>query len=303
MVKTARAVALYYYLATTCNSRRSAAAFLRTSSSSTTLPPVRSQQLLQQPSALSMSLSLDIAANLQEVREKIQLVCSQQRRPDDNDDSTPSIVRLVAVSKTKSNELLMECYNANQRIFGENYVQELVDKAISMPSDITWHFIGPLQSNKAKLLVSSVIPHTAGLVIETVASMKLAKKLQSAMEDYPDKTLPIFIQVNTSGEDTKSGVTPADVVGLCRSIVEECPLLVLRGLMTIGAPGDVTCFDTLRTCRDDTVTALGLENNAPLVLELSMGMSDDYVQAIERGSTNVRVGSTIFGARDYSNKK
>jgi PLP dependent protein len=279
VVKTAKAVA-FYYLATTCRSRRSAAAFLTPS-------PVRSRSL---SSATPISMSLDIASNLQEVRDKIQQACSGE--------SSPSSVRLVAVSKTKPNALLMECYHADQRIFGENYVQELVDKASSMPADITWHFIGPLQSNKAKLLVSSVVPKAAGLVVETVASLKLAKKLQSAMEDHSGKVLGIFIQVNTSGEDSKSGVEPAQVAELCRGIIEECPSLVIRGLMTIGAPGDVGCFDTLRTCRDETVAALALE--APL--ELSMGMSDDFQQAIARGATNVRVGSTIFGARDYSNK-
>jgi len=272
MVRSAQALA--FYLATSGSSRHPLIGFRigrRTISSTTHLHMVS-----------------DIAANLKEVRDKIL-------RTSDSD------VRLVAVSKTKPKELLMECYQEGQRVFGENYVQELVEKALVMPNDITWHFIGPLQSNKAKLLVSSVIPNAAALVVETVATLKLAKKLQSAMEECAandnQKKLDIFVQVNTSGEDSKSGLAPSEVVDLCKQITEECPLLNLKGLMTIGAPGDLECFDVLRACRDETASELGLSS-----LELSMGMSDDFQQAIAHGATNVRVGSTIFGARDYSNK-
>jgi PLP dependent protein len=242
----------------------------------------------------TMSSSLDISANLQDVRQRLQLAAADH-----------TTVRLVAVSKTKPNELLMECYHHGQRIFGENYVQELVEKASSMPHDITWHFIGPLQSNKAKLLVTSVVPHAAGLVVETVATLKLAKKLQSAMEECTTSTtipttqttLKVFVQVNTSGEESKSGIEPDQIVELCRSILDECPSLTLMGLMTIGAPGDLNCFKVLAKCRDETLKALDLES-----LELSMGMSDDFPEAIAHGATNIRVGSTIFGARDYTTK-
>ena len=178
-------------------------------------------------------------------------------------------------------------------------------KAAEMPSDISWHFIGPLQSNKAAPLVKKVgLPKLA--CVETVASMKLANKLNNAvdgLEDYEgseeDKKLGIYLQVNTSGEESKSGLAPgSELVDLAKDIAANCPQLSINGLMTIGAPGDLSCFDALVTCREEVAEALGVDVDS---LDLSMGMSGDYDHAIERGATSVRVGSTIFGARDYSN--
>lgn len=235
-------------------------------------------------------MSNNVASNLDRVREKIRVACNENERPE-------SSVRLVAVSKTKPNELILQAYCHGQYHFGENYVQELVRKAAELPENIHWHFIGPLQSNKANLLVTSVVPISASLTVETVSTLKLAKKLDKAMEslEYSHDKLDIFIQVNTSGEDTKSGVEPESVVTLCQDIVKSCPHLRIKGLMTIGAPGDLECFDTLVSCKQQVMDALEVST-----LELSMGMSDDYEQAIARGATNVRVGSSIFGARDYS---
>ena len=171
-----------------------------------------------------------------------------------------------------------------------------------MPNDVAWHFIGPLQSNKAAPLVKAV-----GLdklaCIETVSSMKLASKLNRAADAWNEesgekKLLSIYIQVNTSGEDSKSGVNPGSkMIELIKQISDECPLLSIDGLMTIGSPGDYSCFDILVNCRDEAAAALGKD---PKELELSMGMSGDFEAAIARGATNVRVGSTIFGDRDYS---
>jgi len=247
------------------------------------------------PATTANNMSSEVAANLDTVLKNMQNACEENGRNVEQ-------VRLVAVSKTKPSELLMDAYNAGQRYFGENYVQELVGKAEELPDDIHWHFIGPLQSNKANLLVKSVVPNAASLTIETLSTLKLANKLNNAMatvneSEKTERKLSIFIQVNTSGEDSKSGVEPNNVVALCQDIVETCPLLEIQGLMTIGAPGDLTCFDILRDCRDQVKEALNIPS-----LELSMGMSGDYEQAIARGATNVRVGSTIFGARDYSNK-
>jgi len=213
----------------------------------------------------------------------------------------PEAVRLVAVSKTKPVEQLAECYEAGQRCFGENYVQELVDKAPRMPSDVSWHFIGHLQSNKAKLIVDKVPNLTA---VETVDSVKLANKLNGAVEAATERSagaLRVMVQVNTSGEESKHGLAPgADVVALAKHIVENCPQLAFSGLMTIGMP-DYTSkpenFETLKKCRAEVCAALGLNEDA---CELSMGMSGDFEAAIEMGSTNVRVGSTIFGARNYA---
>lgn len=237
-----------------------------------------------------------MATNLELVLKNVQTACEENGK-NKND------VRLVAVSKTKPKELILDAYDAGHRHFGENYVQELVQKAQDLPNDIHWHFIGPLQSNKANLLVKSVVPEAASLTVETVSTLKLANKLNNAMAAVnesgdSDLKLSIFIQVNTSGEISKSGVTPSETLALCREIVENCPLLEIRGLMTIGAPGDLNCFDILRDCRDQVQEGLGVSS-----LELSMGMSGDYQEAIKRGATNVRVGSTIFGERDYSNKE
>ena len=234
--------------------------------------------------------SIDIARNVEDVRDKMNL--AMEARGSELTDP----VRLVAVSKTKPMPLLEQAYNdANVRVFGENYVQELVEKVPQLPGDVQWHFIGSLQSNKVNLLLRPFLPDDIDrLVLETVGTLKLANKLNNAIDG--EKKLKIFVQVNTSGEDSKSGVSPDEVVDLCQSIVQECPKLHLQGLMTIGAPGDEACLDKLAESRNQVVAALGLES-----LELSMGMSGDYEAAILKGSTNVRVGSTIFGARDYSN--
>ncbi|KAK3265329.1 hypothetical protein CYMTET_25979 [Cymbomonas tetramitiformis] len=209
-------------------------------------------------------------------------------------------VRLVAVSKTKPVEMLQEAYDAGQRVFGENYVQELLEKAPQLPGDISWHFIGHLQSNKAKAIVKS-IPNLQA--VETVDSVKLANLLDKAVTEAEwQRKLNIFVQVNTSGEESKFGVDPADVLSLARHVHTECPGLTLSGLMTIGMP-DYTSrpenFECLNNCRSTVAEELGIPAQD---LELSMGMSGDFEQAIEMGSTNVRVGSTIFGARNYSNK-
>lgn len=205
--------------------------------------------------------------------------------------------RLVAVSKTKPVEMLQACYDVGQRDFGENYAQELMEKAATLPADIAWRFIGHLQSNKAKPLVKAV----PGLVcVETVDSQKLANKLNGAAEEMAAERsgpLGVMVQVNTSGEDSKSGLAPgAAVVDLARHVVAECPALKLDGLMTIGAPGDFSAFDVLKGCRDEVARELGLEAGE---LELSMGMSSDWEEAVAHGSNSIRVGSSIFGARVY----
>jgi pyridoxal phosphate enzyme (YggS family) len=207
---------------------------------------------------------------------------------------------LVAVSKTKPVEMLQEAYAAGQRRFGENYVQELVAKASQMPRDVVWHFIGTLQSNKAKELLRGVPLLSC---VETVDSAKLADRLQTAVAGLtPPRTVPldIMLQVNTSPwEGSKGGVLAEDVGALAAHVAAACPLLRLVGLMTIGAPGDSTCFKALRECRDALASVLG---QPPEALSLSMGMSGDFEAAISAGSDSVRVGSSIFGARAYPAK-
>jgi pyridoxal phosphate enzyme (YggS family) len=232
---------------------------------------------------------VNVGGNLQYVAGRIVDACKTAGRD-------PNDIRLVAVSKTKPLELLKQAYENGQRVFGENYAQELVEKAKDIgESDVVWHFIGGLQSNKVNMLVKNVLPY-GKLVVETVGSAKVADKLDSAMRDFDGK-LDIFVQVNTSEEESKSGVSPVEAVDLCRHITSSCGRLQLKGVMTIGASGDVQCLETLVHCRQMVADNLGIKSTD---LELSMGMSDDFEIAIFHGSTNVRVGSTIFGSRDYS---
>nr|pir conserved hypothetical protein [imported] - Leishmania major [Leishmania major] len=211
-------------------------------------------------------------------------------------------VTLIAVSKTKSPACLLNLYNLGQRVFGENYVQELGEKAKELPEDTVWHFIGHLQSNKVKELLEGV-PNLR--VVQTIDSENLASKVNEGCRKYRGgRPLEVYIQVNTSGEETKSGTEPGEAtVTLAKYIADECPLLQLKGLMTIGMP-DYTSrpenFECLTKCREDVAQPVQM---APEDLELSMGMSGDYVNAIRMGSTAVRVGTSIFGQRYYPHKQ
>ncbi|XP_030542866.1 pyridoxal phosphate homeostasis protein isoform X2 [Rhodamnia argentea] len=209
-------------------------------------------------------------------------------------------VRVVAVSKTKPVSLIRDVYDAGHRCFGENYVQEFVEKAPQLPEDIEWHFVGHLQSNKAKTLLSAV-PNLA--MVEGVDNEKIANHLDHAVSSLGRNPLKVLVQVNTSGEVSKSGVEPANCLELVKYVKSRCPNLEFSGLMTIGMPDYTSTpanFQTLSNCRTEVCKALGINEGQ---CELSMGMSGDFEQAIEMGSTNVRIGSTIFGPRDYSKKR
>ncbi|CAN1165712.1 Pyridoxal phosphate homeostasis protein [Linum perenne] len=213
-------------------------------------------------------------------------------------------VRLVAVSKTKPVSVLRQVYAAGHRCFGENYVQELIEKAPQLPADVEWHFIGNLQSNKVKPLLAGV-PNLA--IVESVDDDKIASRLDRVVESLGRKPLKVFIQVNTSGEESKYGVEPSSCVELAKHVRENCTNLEFGGLMTIGMldySSTPENFKTLASCRSEVCKALGIEEEQ---CELSMGMSNDFEKAvrkmqIEMGSTNVRVGSIIFGAREYAKK-
>ncbi|PQE09992.1 family pyridoxal phosphate enzyme protein [Rutstroemia sp. NJR-2017a BVV2] len=207
-------------------------------------------------------------------------------------------VRLVAVSKLKpASDILALHREANVEHFGENYAQELMEKAEILPREIKWHFIGGLQSNKCKPL-SSQIPN-----LHLVSSIDTPKKatqlsLGRSLLSPPAPPLLIHIQINTSGETSKSGVSPGpDATALCKHVLSECPNLKLAGLMTIGAiarskeGGENEDFKVLREERDRLQEELGVD------LELSMGMSNDFEEAVRQGSGEVRIGSTIFGER------
>ncbi|CAK8985446.1 Pyridoxal phosphate homeostasis protein (PLP homeostasis protein) (Proline synthase co-transcribed bacterial homolog protein) (Pyridoxal phosphate-binding protein) [Durusdinium trenchii] len=230
-----------------------------------------------------------VAEALSAVKTKIQASAERLGRP---------APRLVAVSKTKPVSMLMEAFEAGQRHFGENYVQELVEKAPNMPRYVKWHFIGNLQSNKVKHIVS--IPNL--YMVESVHSVKIANTLNRLLPDTREEKLRVMVQVNTSGEESKSGVEPSGCLELVEHVMANCTKLELVGLMTIGRLGDVSpeCFQLLAKCRDDVMEkhATSFQDG----LELSMGMSGDFELAMAHGSTNVRVGSTIFGARSYPAK-
>ncbi|KAK4259041.1 hypothetical protein QN277_005417 [Acacia crassicarpa] len=242
--------------------------------------------------AASAALDGVAASSLRSVLQRVQQAAERSGR-------TAQQIRLVAVSKTKPVSVLREVYDAGHRCFGENYVQELVEKAPQLPDDIEWHFIGNLQSNKVKPLLAGV-PNLA--YVETVDDEKIANYLDRGVANIGRKPLKVFVQVNTSGETSKSGVEPAGCVDLVKH-VRSCPNLEFCGLMTIGMP-DYTCtpenFKALSDCRSEVCKELGISEEQ---CELSMGMSSDFELAIEMGSTNVRVGSTIFGAREYPKKQ
>lgn len=231
------------------------------------------------------------AAALRSVLSRVKQAAEKTGREADR-------IRVVAVSKTKPVSVLRQVYDAGHRCFGENYVQEIVEKAPQLPEDIEWHFIGNLQSNKVKPLLAGVLNLA---MVETVDDEKIANHLDRAIANIGRKPLKVLVQVNTSGEESKFGVDPPHVVELVKH-VNSLSNLQFCGLMTIGM-ADYTStpenFKILANCRSDVCKVLGIPEDQ---CELSMGMSGDFELAIEMGSTNVRVGSTIFGPREYPKK-
>ncbi|KAK2958237.1 putative Pyridoxal phosphate homeostasis protein [Blattamonas nauphoetae] len=226
-----------------------------------------------------------VASNLQVVLKRIETLSSEAHRT--------NVPALIAVSKTKPSSLLMEAYIAGQRDFGENYVQELVDKVPEMPNDVKWHFIGHLQSNKVAQLIDGV-PNLD--TIQTVDSEKLATKLNNKLSTL-GRTVNVMIEVRTSSEESKvGGVLPADVPAFVSFLLKECPSLNLTGLMTIEEPNNFSCFDTLVALRTALFESGPLKDTGRSLV-LSMGMSGSFEEAIRRGSDVIRVGSSIFGAR------
>uniref|UniRef100_A0A915HZ07 Pyridoxal phosphate homeostasis protein n=1 Tax=Romanomermis culicivorax TaxID=13658 RepID=A0A915HZ07_ROMCU len=239
----------------------------------------------------------EISANLMSISKQIAVLANQTEPI-----FKTKFPRLVAVSKTKPIRDILEAYESGQRYFGENYVQELIDKAndsiiLEKCPDIRWHFIGNLQSNKVNKICSKV-PNLE--CVETVDSSHLAELLNKAL-DRESKALRVFVQVNTSREDQKNGTDIDDALDLVDFIKTSCPKLNFSGFMTIGSLGQSLDqekndeFRILRTLREKYCVncSVPIEN-----VELSMGMSSDFEVAIKMGSTNVRVGSAIFGNRD-----
>jgi len=231
--------------------------------------------------------SSHVARHLEEVRQRIAKAAADASRD-------ASTVKLLAVSKTFPAEDVRAAFDAGQRAFGENYVQEAVAKITELAdlrSEIEWHFIGPLQSNKTKVVAENFD------WVHSVDRLKIAERLSDQRPDGMPR-LNVCLQINVSGEDSKSGVAPDDALALAHQIA-ALPRLRLRGLMAIPEPAGTLDEQRVphRRLREimDTLRADGLELDT-----LSMGMSADIEAAILEGATMVRIGTAIFGARDYS---
>jgi len=204
-------------------------------------------------------------------------------------------VKLIAVSKTKPNDLLMEAYNTGHRALGENKVQELTDKAEALPKDIEWHFIGHLQRNKVKYIAPFV--H----LIHGVDSPRLLKEINKQGKKI-DRQIPVLLQMHIAEEDSKFGLDKAELLALLGSeAFEEMTHVIVCGLMGMATFTDDhekvrREFKSLKHIFDEVKA--NFKDDKLKMDELSMGMSGDYKIAIEEGSTMVRIGSAIFGSRD-----
>ncbi|HIV16604.1 MAG TPA: YggS family pyridoxal phosphate-dependent enzyme [Candidatus Alectryocaccobium stercorigallinarum] len=225
--------------------------------------------------------------NYEEVQKNIALACERAGRERDS-------VTLIAVSKTKPVSDIEEIYALGQRQFGENKVQELMDKEPQLPDDVDWHLIGHLQSNKVKYIVGKV------KMIHSVDSVKLAETIsKEAVKHGTDEN--ILIEVNVAGEESKFGVSPDETLSLVEKIA-PLPNIHIRGLMTIAPfvsdpEENRPVFRKLKQLSVDIVSK-NIDNVSMSVL--SMGMTNDYMTAIEEGATHVRVGTAIFGERNYN---
>jgi len=227
-----------------------------------------------------------IEHNLQQVRERIAAAAARCGR-------APEEITLLAVSKTKPASAVAEAIAAGQQAFGENYVQEGVEKVAELAAhpDLQWHFIGPLQSNKSRLVAENFA------WCHTVDRERIAQRLN----DQRPEALPplnVLIQVNISDENSKSGIMLEAIPALAAQIA-ALPRLRLRGLMAIPAPE--SDYDRqFAVCQQMADAFNALKQDYPDVDTLSLGMSDDMDAAIAAGSTMVRIGTAVFGARDYA---
>ena len=200
----------------------------------------------------------------------------------------PADVRLIAVSKMHPPEAIREAYDAGQRAFGESYAQELDSKAQALADleDLEWHFIGHLQTNKAKLVARYA--HVVHTVDSAVLAREVAKRADTA-----GRTLSVLIEVNVGAEPQKHGTPPTELAEVIDAVRRE-PRLLLRGLMTMPPAGDL---DATRRVFETLVTLRALHGGVAALPELSIGMSQDLEVAIACGATMVRVGTAIFGPR------
>ena len=227
--------------------------------------------------------------NLKQVEDNIAKACARAGRD-------RSEVTLIAVSKTKPVEMLQEIYDEGVRTFGENKVQEICEKYEQLPSDIKWHMIGHLQRNKVKQVIDKAA------LIHSVDSYRLAQEI-SVQAQKKNICMPILVEVNIAQEESKFGISADDTIQLVEEIA-ALPNLEIKGLMTIAPfvtdpEENRTYFRQIKQLSVD-IKNKNIDNVSMDVL--SMGMTGDYEVAIEEGATMVRVGTGIFGARNYANK-
>ena len=205
----------------------------------------------------------------------------------------PEDVKLVAISKTKPNEDLMEAYEAGQRIFGENKIQEMTDKWEELPKDIEWHMVGHVQRNKVKYMAPYVD------LIHAVDSLKLLKEINKRAKQNK-RSIDCLLQIKIAEEDSKFGISRQEAREILESEayaeMKHVNIVGLMGMATFTEDEQQVCqeFDRLKSAFDD------FSQDFPDLKEISMGMSGDYKIAVECGSTMVRIGSSIFGERNYN---
>lgn len=228
-----------------------------------------------------------INENLMQVRKNIEAACQKAGR-------NPEEVTLIAVSKTKPAPMLEEAYQAGSRDFGENKVQEIMDKYPVLPDDIRWHMIGHLQRNKVKYIVDKVS------LVHSVDSLRLAEEI-SRQAEKKQTELDILVEVNIAQEESKFGTSRAEAAQLVEEIA-KLPCIHVKGLMTI-APFVEHPEENRKYFRQIKELSVDIEkkniDNVSMSV-LSMGMTNDYMVAVEEGATMVRVGTGIFGERNYN---
>lgn len=227
--------------------------------------------------------------NYEEVQKKITEACKRAGRNREE-------VTLIAVSKTKPVEMLSEIYDLGERNFGENKVQELTEKEEVLPKDIHWHMIGHLQRNKVKYIAGKVA------LIHSVDSLRLAKTISEEAVKH-NCEIPILIEVNVAGEESKFGVSVEETLPLIEEIA-KLPAINVEGLMTIApyVEDPEENRPVFRKLKELSVDIAAKNINNVRMAILSMGMTGDYEVAVEEGATLVRVGTGVFGERDYSKR-
>ena len=224
----------------------------------------------------------DIASRLIEISHKIQKACHQVQRAENE-------VRLVAVSKLQSIDVIKEAYALGINNFGENYAQELAEKSAACPNEIVWHFIGPIQSNKVGLIAK----HAQW--VHSIDREKVAMKLNNVLESE-GKKIHALIQVNIDNEESKSGILPEETIDFANKVITHYPNLILEGLMFMPK------INASKEAKIETMSKIvhlhkSLLSEIPSCSHLSLGTSGDFEESILKGSTILRIGESLLGKR------